>query len=165
MKLGRQVGVFKEPIELVPNVRFGSVAALHKSNSPTAAFGRIAVVRQHIFECRNLNVCFHLKRSFDQLDYCHFEGQLSARSRRSGTTCELYSTNPNQPLTPGSPADEEDGCSAWLVIFLLLTNHSIARYLRTVIGSVNNFEFGMSTLFPSESSSVYRRSIETTVPS
>jgi hypothetical protein len=30
---------------------------------------------------------------------------LTAKSGRSGTACELYFTNPNQPLTPGSPVD------------------------------------------------------------
>jgi len=88
-----------------------------------------------------------------------------AQSGHSGTACELYSTNPIQPLTQGSPANEEEGCSAWVAILILLTKYLIAHYLRTVTGSVNNFEFGMSTLFPSESSSVYRRSIEITVPS
>ena len=42
--LGRQVEVFKEPSELVPHVRFGSLAALQVNISLMAAFGRKADV-------------------------------------------------------------------------------------------------------------------------
>ncbi len=44
MIFGRQVGVFKELIELVLNGRFGSLAVIQDSIIRTAAFGRKADV-------------------------------------------------------------------------------------------------------------------------
>ncbi len=49
---------------ILPNVRYGSVAALRHRISSTAANERILVARQRYFESQNLNVCFHRKRSF-----------------------------------------------------------------------------------------------------
>ena len=52
---------------LVPNCergRFGSQAALRFYSSPTAALGRIAVVRQDVFVDSIANVRFHQKRTF-----------------------------------------------------------------------------------------------------
>ncbi len=45
MQFGRQVAVVKEPSELVPNVRFGSLADLQDNSSPMSAFERKADVK------------------------------------------------------------------------------------------------------------------------
>jgi hypothetical protein len=66
----------------VTYVRFGSLAALHRHSSATAAIGRIAVIRQQLSWLPNLNVRFHQKQSLTHRDYRLFERQLSARSGR-----------------------------------------------------------------------------------
>ena len=45
MLFGSQVGVFKEPSKLVPNDRFGSLAAAQHSTVPMAGIGRKADIR------------------------------------------------------------------------------------------------------------------------
>ena len=76
---------------------------------------------------------------------------LSLRALRLGE--KIYVCNENDFQSLEQPMD-----------FQSIVVESVSVVI-TVIGSVNNFEFGMSTLFPSDSSSVYRRSIETTMPS
>ena len=74
---------FRGRPKITGNVRFGSQAALQSHSSPTAASGRIAVVRQPLFRSQVLNVCFHQWRSFAQGYIRAFDGPLTANSRPS----------------------------------------------------------------------------------
>ncbi len=48
----------------LPNVPFGSLAAPQTNDRRTAAIGGKADTQQWIIDGQNLNVCFHLKRTF-----------------------------------------------------------------------------------------------------
>ena len=61
-------------------VRIGSSAALQKSSTSTAAFERLAVVRQRCFGCQVLNDCFHRKRPFKFLEIKQPEWLKTAKS-------------------------------------------------------------------------------------
>jgi len=71
------------------NVRFGSIAACHESNSPTAAFEREAAVQNRFWRSQVLNVCFTRKRSFKPLESRLFEGPLTANSGHSSLVGSL----------------------------------------------------------------------------
>ena len=64
-------------------VRFGSSSALQKSSTSTAAFERLAVVRQPRFECQVLNDCFRRKRPFKFLEIKQIERLQTANSGSS----------------------------------------------------------------------------------
>ena len=100
------------------NVRFGSLAVVQHHIKRTAAFGGKAVTRQADFRSPMLNVCFHLKRTFNFANSDCFERLLSANSRPSGRFVKvtlgthfasLYCEK-NKPTTP--PNHEQSGNAA-----------------------------------------------------